>query len=297
MGDFPLRAPHAYVSRIERGNPEDPLLLQVLPLPQELEVHPGYTEDPLEESDSNPCPGLIHKYHGRVLLILSSSCAIHCRYCFRRHFPYQANTPSKKDWQQALTYIHGDTSITEVIYSGGDPLASNDRQLQWLTEQIASIPHVKRLRIHSRLPIVIPDRITPQLLQWLTATRLQTSMVVHCNHPNEIDAAVGNALYQLKIAGVTLLNQTVLLNGINNCSNTLTTLSDKLFSHGVLPYYLHLLDKVAGAAHFDVSDTEAIALHNQLMNQLPGYLTPRLVRESPHFGHKVPIGSLLPPVT
>lgn len=277
--DFPLRVPHPYASRIQPGNLQDPLLQQVLPVGAELQAAPGYSHDPLEEADSNPIAGLIHKYKSRVLLITSPSCAIHCRYCFRRHFPYDENKPGRSQWQQALEYIAADNAINEVIYSGGDPLSSNDKQLAWLTQQIAAIPHIKRLRIHTRLPIMIPQRITAECLRWLSETRLQTIMVLHTNHAQEIDDNVRAALAQLQQHGVTLLNQAVLLKGINDDLDAQVALSESLFASGVLPYYLHLLDKVKGAAHFDIHRDQALKLHKAMQAQLPGFLVPKLVQE------------------
>lgn len=288
-GDFPLRVPLAYLQRIAKGNPDDPLLRQVLPLGVELLATPGYSADPLEEKNANPAPGLVHKYHGRVLLIVSPNCAINCRYCFRRHFPYGDNKPGRNEWQQALDYIAADSSITEVIFSGGDPLAASDRQLQWLVEQLEQIPHLQRLRIHTRLPVVIPDRVTDHCLQWLADTRLLTSMVIHSNHPNELDEGVEAALQRLRKTGVTLLNQAVLLAGVNDSPDTLNRLSQRLFECGVLPYYLHQLDRVSGAAHFAVTDEKALELMQTLMSSLPGYLVPKLVREVPDVPHKVPL--------
>lgn len=287
--DFKLKVPRAFVARMEKGNINDPLLRQVLPLAAELTATPGYSQDPLNEQATNPHPGLIHKYHGRVLLIVTGSCAIHCRYCFRRHFPYEDNRPNRDAWQNALQYIQDDPSITEVIYSGGDPMTAPDKQLAWLTAQIASIPHVQRLRIHTRLPIVIPQRITPECLDWMSGSRLQTSMVIHSNHANELDESVAQSLQHLRKAGITLMNQTVLLHGINDSEDTLTKLSERLFACGVLPYYLHLLDKVSGAAHFSVSRARALQLHAHLRDTLPGYLVPRLVQEIPHAPSKTPI--------
>lgn len=286
---FPLRVPMAYFQRINKKDPNDPLLLQILPIKHELTATPGYTEDPLKEQQANPIPGLIHKYHGRVLLIVSPNCAINCRYCFRRHFPYQDNKPSRSTWQQALDYIANDTSISEVIYSGGDPLAASDNQLSWLTEQVASISHVKRLRIHTRFPIVIPDRITDHCLQWLTSSRLIPSVVIHSNHPNELDQHVARAMHRLSEANITLLNQTVLLAGINDTSETLSQLSERLFEMRVLPYYLHQLDKVAGAGHFEVPDQRAQQIMAELLAILPGYLVPKLVRELPGQPNKQPL--------
>jgi len=287
--DFPLRVPRSFAARMQPGDVNDPLLQQVLPLGQELLAAPGYNSDPLEESNANPHPGLIHKYRGRVLLIVSSNCAINCRYCFRRHFPYQDNKPGRQDWQSVLDYIAADASITEVIYSGGDPLAAADRQLSWMTEQVAAIPHIKRLRIHSRMPVVVPSRIDQQCLAWLSSHRLQTVMVLHANHANEINGEVAEAVTRLRNAGITLLNQTVLLRGINDSAAALAALSERLFEIGVLPYYLHLLDKVTGASHFDLDEARAKALHRELLSQLPGYLVPRLVREEPDAPSKLPV--------
>jgi EF-P beta-lysylation protein EpmB len=287
--DFPLRVPHSFVARMEKGNWQDPLLKQVLVSPQELEFHPGFCKDPLQEIDQNPQPGIIHKYQGRALLIVSGACAIHCRYCFRRHFPYEDNNPGRQAWQQSLSYIANDPSITEIILSGGDPLSASNRSLTELVSAIAEIPHVKRLRVHTRLPIVIPQRIDDGCLGWLTSTRLQPIMVIHTNHANELDQPVADSLSKLKQAGITLLNQSVLLAGVNDDAKQLVRLSESLFDHGVLPYYLHLLDRVQGAAHFDVPEHRAMQLHQQLLAQLPGYLVPKLVRESAKVPFKLPI--------
>ncbi|EPC01304.1 hypothetical protein L861_12075 [Litchfieldella anticariensis FP35 = DSM 16096] len=286
---FEVRVPEAYLSRIRRGDPHDPLLRQVLPLMAEGNTIQGFVQDPLEESGHTPRRGLIHKYHGRVLLIASPTCAVNCRYCFRRHFPYHENSPSRAQWSDTLAYIHDDTSINEVILSGGDPLAASDRQLGWLTERLEAIPHIKRLRIHTRLPVVIPDRIDTELLDWLSATRLQKVMVLHINHANEIDDAVMAACRRLKDIGVTLLNQSVLLREVNDSIETLAELSEQLFEAGVLPYYLHVLDPVAGAAHFDVPDQEARSLVEELRTRLPGFLMPTLVREIPGEASKTPL--------
>lgn len=286
---FPLRVPRPYIARMARGDPRDPLLLQVLPAHAELIAAPGYSEDPLEERAANPIPGLIHKYFGRVLLILSPACAIHCRYCFRRHFDYAANTPGRARWQAALDYIRRDASISEVIYSGGDPLAAGDPLLAWLTEQLAAIPHLMRLRVHTRLPVVIPARINAECLAWLTGTRLQTSLVLHVNHANELDSTVATAVGLLRGSGVTVLNQSVLLAGVNDCADRLTQLSERLFAAGILPYYLHLLDRVQGAAHFAVEPARALSLHRVMRARLPGYLVPRLVEEVPTLPYKRPV--------
>ena len=292
--DFPLRVPQPFVDRMQKGDPNDPLLLQVLPRWEEQQAAPGYSRDPLQEQQFNVAPGLIHKYHGRALLITAKACAIHCRYCFRRHFPYEDNQPSREQWQGALDYLANDSSISEVIYSGGDPLAAGDRQLAWLSEQIAAIPHIVRLRIHSRLPIVLPQRIDDALLDWLQRWPGEKVMVVHSNHPNELDDSVATALEKLSRIGVTLLNQTVLLKGINDDEKILAELSEKLFGMGVMPYYLHVLDAVAGAAHFDISDDRAQRIAGEISARLPGYLVPRLVRENPNCSAKTPLTPILP---
>jgi EF-P beta-lysylation protein EpmB len=290
---FSLRVPHSFVERMEVGNPNDPLLLQVLPQGQELDYQPGFSTDPLEEAAANPRPGLIHKYHGRVLLVVSGACAINCRYCFRRHFPYGENNPGRKAWKNTLAYISDDTSISEVILSGGDPLTANDTVLTELIQHIEAIPHVRRLRIHSRLPIVIPQRIDEHCLAWMSKTRLQTVMVVHSNHANEISPAVGARLRAMQQAGITVLNQTVLLKNINDNSDALCELSESLFHYGVLPYYLHLLDKVQGAAHFITDEKKAGQLLGEMIKRLPGYLVPKLVRELPNEPSKTPIAVIL----
>jgi len=278
--DFALKVPAAFVARMQAGDPRDPLLLQVLASQQELVSTAGFGRDPVGETGvANPHKGVIHKYHGRVLLVVSSGCAINCRYCFRRHFPYADNQNSRQEWHEALGYIAADTEISEVILSGGDPLLASDSYLQELVAQIAAIPHVRRLRIHSRLPVVIPERITPQLMDALCQGSLQTVMVIHSNHANELDSAVGGAMAAMAARDITLLNQSVLLAGINDNAEVLCGLSERLFAAGVLPYYLHLLDKVQGAAHFDVPQYRARELTRDITARLPGYLVPRLVRE------------------
>ncbi|MFW1676633.1 EF-P beta-lysylation protein EpmB [Pontibacter sp. JAM-7] len=276
---FPLRVPMPYLARIERGNPQDPLLLQVLPLHSELITVSGYSADPLGEQDANPVPGLIHKYKGRVLLILTGACAINCRYCFRRHFPYQENRLGPQQWQNIIEYIAADNSIREVIFSGGDPLATPDQRFFRLLDDLEQIPHLQRLRIHSRLPIMIPQRINANFCQRLQQSRLQTVMVIHANHANELDEAVAEALTALKNANVMLLNQSVLLKGINDSVAALQALCERVFALGVLPYYLFILDRVSGAAHFAISDDQARRLFSQLQQVLPGYLVPRLAKE------------------
>lgn len=291
---FPLRAPRSYLARIQSGSISDPLLRQILPTTDELLIHPGYGPDPVGESAQNPVPGLIHKYKNRVLLIVSSSCPIHCRYCFRREFPYEDNRVSRQDWELTLDYIRAQPSIREVILSGGDPLSVTDHHLAWLIKQLGGIAHLKRLRIHTRFPVVIPERVTDRLIEALVATRLTPSMVIHCNHPAELSHEVILALGRLKQAGISLLNQSVLLRGVNDNLATLVDLSEKLFACGALPYYLHLLDKVQGAAHFDVPEAEARLLHQGLLAELPGYLVPRLVKEEPGKASKTLAGACHP---
>lgn len=286
---FPLRTTLSYIQRIQPNTLHDPLLRQILPIGEELTSPEGYSLDPLAEQQANPSKGVIHKYHGRVLLIAASQCAINCRYCFRRHFDYQENTPNRKEWQSALEYIRRDSSIDEVILSGGDPLAIADKQLHWLLSELEKIPHLSRLRIHSRMPIVLPSRISDEFISIIKNQRLHPVMVVHCNHPQELDAEVQNVLRLLAESGVTMLNQSVLLKGVNDDPETLIELSHCLFSCRTLPYYLHLLDKVTGAAHFDLPQTTAIALHKALLASLPGYLAPKLVKEVPDMPSKIPI--------
>lgn len=286
---FPVLVPRPFVERMGKGDPRDPLLLQVLPLAAEDQLHPSFSLDPLGEQESNVATGVIHKYHGRVLLLAASGCAINCRYCFRRHFPYSENRLGRAQWQSALNYIAQDTSITEVILSGGDPLMLQDERLAELVAGIADITHVQRLRVHSRLPVVIAERLTDQLTDILTGTRLHSSLVLHVNHPRELTPLHAERLAKLRQAGVTLLNQTVLLKGVNDSAQVLIELSEQLFNHDVLPYYLHVLDRVQGAQHFDVTSAEAYTLYQQMLAQLPGYLVPKLVREEAGQAHKTPL--------
>lgn len=284
---FALRVPRYFASLIEPNNPDDPLLRQVLPAHQEFIEMPGFTSDPLQEQQG-PVPGLLHKYTNRVLLIVKGGCAVNCRYCFRRHFPYQDNAPGSHGWQAAIDYIAKRTEINEVIFSGGDPLMANDRHLAKLINALAEIPHLKRLRIHSRLPVVLPSRITSELVELLAQCRLKTILVTHINHPNEVSETLTEALKPLKARGIWLLNQSVLLAGVNDKAQTLADLSEALFASDIQPYYLHLLDKVKGASHFEVSQQDAVAMMRQLYELLPGFLIPRLVREEPHKLSKTP---------
>lgn len=276
---FALRVPHSYLARIEKGNINDPLLRQVLPLGEELLEVPGFGTDPVGDSEAAALPGLLHKYRGRVLLTLTGACAIHCRYCFRRHFPYGEENPGRDNWAAVIDYLRAHPEVDELILSGGDPLLLDTPQLQRLTDKLQALPQLKRLRLHTRLPLVLPERIDTALLAWLAALPWPTVMVLHANHPRELGCDAGDALVQLKRSGLTLLNQSVLLRGVNDTVETLRQLSQTLFAHGVLPYYLHQLDRVQGSAHFEVGDEQALALHEALRDSLPGYLLPRLVRE------------------
>ena len=277
--EFSIKVPQSFVQLMEYGNPNDPLLKQVLPITSELQVDNNFSTDPVDESSFNPVPGIVHKYRNRVLMIISPNCAINCRYCFRRHFPYDENRQSKQQWLKALDYLKTKPEINEVIYSGGDPLAANDHFLRWLTAEIESIQHIKRLRIHTRLPVVIPSRVDDQLLNWLGNTRLKPTLVLHINHANEIDEALRQGVNRLKNSGITVLNQSVLLKGINDNSDQLISLSEKLFDAGIMPYYLHMLDPVQGASHFDVSMDRAVEIFRQIQTELPGFLVPKLVQE------------------
>jgi EF-P beta-lysylation protein EpmB len=286
---FPLKVPRSFVNRMRKGDRYDPLLLQILPVDLESHYHPDYTTDPLNELAVNPIPGLLHKYHGRVLLTFVGACGINCRYCFRRHFPYADNNPGRAGWQKALDYIAADESIAEVILSGGDPLVANDRSLANFTDSLANIAHVKRLRIHSRMPIVLPERISSSFINWIQQLKQQPILVTHCNHAQEIDSEVKQAMLALKQAGVVLLNQAVLLKGVNDHAQTLIELSEALFAVGIQPYYLHIMDKVQGAAHFDLDLAPAKQLHKQLEEKLSGYLVPKLVYEQAGAPSKLPV--------
>lgn len=285
---FPLRVTRSFAERMVKGDPADPLLRQVLPIADEGLDAPGFLADPVGDLASVAAPGLLHKYQGRVLLVATGACAIHCRYCFRREFPYGAEQMSRQREGAALDYMRGDASIREVILSGGDPLVLSDERLAELLRKLEAIPHIQRVRLHSRLPVVLPSRVTEGLAALLANTRLQAVMVIHANHGREIDQAVGRAVARLREAGVSLLNQSVLLRGVNDSAATLAELSEALFAQGVMPYYLHLLDKARGTAHFEVAETVARDLHVQLRRTLPGYLVPRLVREEPGAPFKLP---------
>ncbi|SCB95927.1 EF-P beta-lysylation protein EpmB [Gilliamella intestini] len=275
---FPLRVPRAFINRMKKGDSNDPLLLQVLCHEDELLNVNGYSHDPLQEQD-NTIPGLLHKYHNRALLITKTGCAINCRYCFRRHFPYHDNQSSKQNLVMALEYIANHPELDEIILSGGDPLMAKDHEMAFLISELEKIPHVKRLRIHTRLAVVIPSRITPKLCQLFAKSRLQCVVITHINHPNEIDNDVAQAVSLLKKQSVTMLNQSVLLKNVNDNADVLAMLSNRLFDIGILPYYIHLLDKVQGAAHFWIDDESAKVIMKQLAEQVSGYLVPKLARE------------------
>jgi EF-P beta-lysylation protein EpmB len=289
---FGLKVTAPYLARIRPADPADPLLRQVLPISAELDEKQGFSSDPVGDLAAMQSPGLLHKYHGRALLLATPACGIHCRYCFRRTFPYTDANPARNDWQQALASIEADPSLTEIILSGGDPLSLSDQRLDALNRKLADIPHIKRLRIHTRLPVVAPSRIDEALCTWLANSRLQTVVVLHINHPREIDTEVARACDRLRDTGATLLNQAVLLAGVNDDVATQIGLSERLFEAGVLPYYLHQLDRVVGAAHFEVSDAQACQLLGSLREALPGYLVPRLVREEAGGSSKHPLQAL-----
>lgn len=278
-GQFRVFAPREYVAKMIPGDPHDPLLLQVLPRAAETQDAPGFVNDPVGDLNASLSPGLIHKYEGRVLLVTTGACAIHCRYCFRRHFPYEATPRTLEAWSEAIRQIAADSSVEEVILSGGDPLTLVDSLLGQLVAELARIPHLKRLRVHTRLPIVIPARVTDELLGWLTGSRLAPIVVIHANHAREVEGDVARALSRLVRAGVPVLNQSVLLRGVNDDVESLAELSRTLVNLQVMPYYLHQLDRVSGAQHFEVSVDRGLALIEQLRARLPGYAVPRYVQE------------------
>ena len=284
---FSVRVPEPFITRMVPGDPHDPLLRQVLSVVDERILKPGFVTDPLEEFDS-ALPGVLHKYRSRVLLIYRGGCAINCRYCFRRHFPYQEQTLTSRDVDLLIKYLIEHPEVNEVILSGGDPLMAADSSIRDLLSRLDLIPTITRLRIHSRLPVVIPARVTAALCETLATTRLPVVMVLHINHANEVDGSVMRAVGRLKAVCRSVLNQAVILRGVNDSAESLITLSERVFEVGIDPYYLNVLDRVAGAHHFDVTDKEVAALHEALLNALPGYLVPKLVREVPGVGHKMP---------
>ena len=278
---FKCLVPLSFAQRMKKGDPFDPLLLQMLPVGDEMVRNASYIEDPVGDLDANPSPGLLHKYHGRVLLLTNSGCAGNCRYCFRRHFPYQENSISHHQFQSAIDYIQKDKSIKEVIFSGGEPLLNSDERLASWIKQLAEINHLSRIRFHSRLPVFLPERINPAFIDAIQGTRLKPIMVIHSNHPAEINSAVQHALIAMHDAGVLVLNQTVLLKNINDDAEVLADLSERLFDSKTHPYYLHTLDRVQGAAHFDLDIQRAQSIYRALCDKLPGFLVPKLVKEVP----------------
>jgi len=287
---FPLMVPLSYLNRIEPGNPNDPLLKQVLPIDLENQTVPGFRADAVGDLNVRQTPGILHKYQGRALLMVSGTCAINCRYCFRRHYPYGDEPRTLAEWEPVWETLHADASIQEVILSGGDPLLLTDHRLQELCDRISEIPHVKRLRIHSRLPVVLPNRIHTGLLemfQRLAESGIVVWMVIHANHPNEIADDAETAIRKLVQAGIPTLNQSVLLKGINDTVDTLAGLSEKLINLGVIPYYLHQLDRVTGVAHFEVPEEQGRELIRELRIRLPGYAVPQYVREIAGEPHKI----------
>ncbi|EOQ71179.1 EF-P beta-lysylation protein EpmB [Acinetobacter sp. WU_MDCI_Abxe161] len=286
---FKLRVPRAFVGKMNAKNPLDPLLLQVLPHHLELEEHPEFVTDPLGEEAANQLPGVLHKYKSRFLLTLTGACAVHCRYCFRRHFPYQENLPKNEDWLNIKNYIEANPNINEIILSGGDPLTLSNRKLALWLERLSSLKQIKILRIHSRVPIVIPNRIDEELISLLKNSRLRIVLVVHSNHASELDDFTCSKLLQLSEHHITVLNQAVLLKGVNDSAQTLVDLSYRLFEARVMPYYLHVLDKVKGAQHFDLDSSEIDEIYRDVLANLPGYLVPKLVREIAGEKNKTPL--------
>ncbi|WP_445660501.1 EF-P beta-lysylation protein EpmB [Acinetobacter sp. F16] len=286
---FKLRVPRAFVGKMNMGDPFDPLLLQVLPHHLELEDHPGFVTDPLGEEQANQQPGVLHKYKSRFLLTLTGACAVHCRYCFRRHFPYQENLLKNEDWLNIKDYIESQPDINEVIFSGGDPLTLSNRKLKLWIDRLESLAQIKFLRIHSRVPIVIPNRVDEELVSLLKNSRLRIILVVHSNHAAELDDFTCTKLSLLVQQQITVLNQAVLLNGVNNSAQVLVDLSYRLFDAGVMPYYLHVLDKVKGAHHFDLSPEQINLIYKDVLENLPGYLVPKLVREIAGEKNKTPL--------
>ncbi len=286
---FKLRVPRAFVGKMNAKNPLDPLLLQVLPHHLELEEHPEFVTDPLGEEAANQLPGVLHKYKSRFLLTLTGACAVHCRYCFRRHFPYQENLPKNEDWLNIKNYIEANPNINEIILSGGDPLTLSNRKLALWLERLSSLKQIEILRIHSRVPIVIPNRIDEELISLLKNSRLRIVLVVHSNHASELDDFTCSKLLQLSDHHITVLNQAVLLKGVNDSAQTLIDLSYRLFEARVMPYYLHVLDKVKGAQHFDLESSKIDDIYRDVLANLPGYLVPKLVREIAGEKNKTPL--------
>lgn len=288
---FALRVPRGFVARMRHGDANDPLLLQVLPQLVETDTVPGFGLDAVGDMAARSAHGVLHKYHGRALLIASGACAVNCRYCFRRHFPYGEEIAAAAKWREALDYLHGHADVAELILSGGDPLSLSTEKLAELSQGMADIGHLRRLRIHTRLPVVLPERVDDALCVWLASLPQQKVVVIHANHANELDASVAAACERLRETGAMLFNQSVLLRGVNDSAVALADLSERLFACGVVPYYLHQLDRVQGAAHFEVDDARALELVAELRAGLAGYLVPKLVREVAGETGKRPLGS------
>jgi EF-P beta-lysylation protein EpmB len=286
---FPVMVTRSFLRRMRSGDPSDPLLLQVLPLGAEAQPVPGFSADALDEAQAHLAPGMLQKYAGRALLVATGACAVHCRYCFRREFPYGDEPRRLADWEPAFERLRQDASIREIILSGGDPLMLTDARLTEMIRRLDAIGHLDRLRIHTRLPIVLPPRVTRTLLNLLRSIRMTPIVVVHANHPAEVVDDCAAALRRLVYSGLTVLNQAVLLRGINDSVEALAGLSERLINLGVIPYYLHQLDRVSGTAHFEVPEERGIELVKALRSRLPGYAVPQYVREIPGQPHKVPL--------
>lgn len=285
-GEFPLMVPRSFLARMTAGDLDDPLLRQILPLDDELQPVEGFVGDAVSDASFRTAPGLLHKYHGRALMIAAGNCAVNCRYCFRRHYPYGDEPRRLDDWEPALKQLRADSSISELLLSGGDPLMLTDARLGELIARLEAVPHLRRLRVHTRLPIVLPDRVTDVLLDLLTQSRLTPIVVVHSNHAAEVRADCEAALRRLVRAGITVLNQAVLLRRVNDSVESLADLSESLINVGVIPYYLHQLDRVAGTAHFEVEPEVGRQLIAELRTRLPGYAVPRYVQEIAGEAHK-----------
>lgn len=286
---FPIRVPRSFINRIKKKDPNDPVLLQIINNLSEAHKVSGYVKDPLKEETNIKIPGLLHKYYDRVLIVTKTNCAVHCRYCFRKNFPYKNNLGNKKNWKKSIDYIEKNNNLNEVILSGGDPLMAKDHELNWLISKLSSISHLKRIRIHTRLPVVIPSRITNTLCSTFVRSRLRIILVTHINHPNEINEEFSKKMYMLKQSNVILLNQSVLLKKINDNANILAQLSNTLCENYILPYYLHILDKVEGTSHFYISEEKAHIIMQTLITMISGFLVPKLTKEIPLANSKIVI--------
>jgi len=289
-GGFPLLVPRGFADRMAKGDPRDPLLRQVWPDVSESVMQANEMSDPVGDLSARKVPGLLQKYQGRALVVATGACAVHCRYCFRQNFPYDESARSQDEWRAQLEAIRQDLSLHEVVLSGGDPLSLPDSVLEKRIADLGAVEHLATLRIHTRLPVVVPSRVTSELCRILSNTWLRKVVVLHANHASEIDASVVAAVSRLRDAGATVLNQSVLLAGVNDSAEALQNLSHALWNAGVLPYYLHALDRVRGSSRFSVPDDDGIRLIETLRARLPGYLVPRLVRELEGAESKTPLG-------